>query len=82
MKTHTVSIQKSQFTPQTLTIKLHDQVRWENKDSINHQVKGKNWGNVPLRPGRRFTQAFDEIGSFPYSCALHPEMKGTIIVEK
>lgn len=81
IETLTVVIKDKKFAPQTLTIKLHDQVAWQNKDSLSHQVKGNNWGNVPINAGENFTQAFDTLGTFPYTCVLHPEMTGTIIVE-
>lgn len=81
LETHVVAIQNKSFSPPTLTIKLHDQVEWQNKDTETFQIKGENWGNVPIEPGESFTRAFETAGTFSYSCALHPETTGTIIVE-
>jgi len=81
LETHVVTVQNSSFSPQSLTIKLHDQVEWQNKDNETHQIKGEDWGNVPIEPGESFTQAFETAGIFTYSCALHLEMTGTIVVE-
>jgi hypothetical protein len=33
-----------------------------------------------LEPGAVFTRTFDEIGSFDYSCVVHPSMTGTVTV--
>jgi len=81
IETHTVEIVNGQFNPSTLNIKAHDQVVWKNKDGKTHKVTGENWGNVPIENGESFTQSFDTPGTYPYSCALHPEMKGIIIVK-
>lgn len=81
LEEYVVTIQNQQFSPSTLTIKANDQVKWENKDNEVYQIKGDNWGNIPLRPGKNFTQAFEKPGTYSYSCALHPELAGTIIVE-
>lgn len=81
LETHIVIIQNKSFSPANLTIKLHDQVEWQNKDSETYKIKGEDWGNVPIEPGESFTQAFETAGTFSYSCALHPELSGTIVVE-
>lgn len=81
IETKIVTIKNLKFEPETLTIKLHDQVVWKNQDTVNHKVKGDNWGNVPIGPGENFTQAFDKVGTYSYTCTLHPTMTGTIIVK-
>lgn len=81
IETKIITIKNLKFEPETLTIKLHDQVVWKNLDSVDHKIKGDDWGNVPIGPGENFTQAFDKAGAFSYACTLHPEMKGTIIVK-
>jgi len=79
-QTHKVTIANRTFSPPSLTIKRHDQVQWNNQDEETYQIKGEGWESPPIRPGRNFTQAFKEVGTFPYSCTLHPEVEGTIIV--
>lgn len=81
LETHTVVIQNKAFSPENLTIKLHDQVEWQNKDNETCQIKGEGWGDVPIGPGESFTQAFETVGIFTYSCALHPELTGIVVVE-
>jgi plastocyanin len=82
METHTVLLKNSGFSPSTLTIKVHDQVRWSNETAEDFQVKGEGWGNLVLGPGKNYTRDFDKAGTYPYSCVLHPEMSGIIIVEE
>ncbi len=81
LETHTVNIENGTFNPLSLTIKLHDQVEWHNNTGETYKVKGKDWGNVPIDPGMIFSQAFETAGTFTYSCALHPGVTGTVIVE-
>ncbi|MGH2617156.1 MAG: cupredoxin domain-containing protein [Thermomicrobiales bacterium] len=33
-----------------------------------------------LDPGASFSYTFDEAGTFEYSCLIHPEMHGSIVV--
>ncbi|MGB9911726.1 MAG: cupredoxin domain-containing protein [Microgenomates group bacterium] len=80
--THTVKIENGKLNPETITIKVHDQVSWVNNDKEVYQIKGEDWGNVPINPGENFTQAFDKPGTFSYTCALHPQIKGTVIVKE
>lgn len=78
--THTVTIQNNQVKPANLKIKLHDQIIWVNKDKETHQIKGDNWGNVPIKQGESFTQTFDQIGTFPYICSIQTKLQGKIVV--
>jgi len=82
IETHRVEIENNQFNPSVLQIKPHDQVMWVNKNNQTHQISGEGWGNVPIGNGESFTYTFDEPGTYPYSCSLNPEMKGTISVSQ
>lgn len=81
IENHVVTIQNQSFSPVNLTIKPHDQVEWQNKDNENYQITGEGWGNVPIGPGESFTQSFETAGTYSYSCTLHSELTGTIVVE-
>ncbi|MGB9613588.1 MAG: plastocyanin/azurin family copper-binding protein [Candidatus Margulisiibacteriota bacterium] len=82
IKTYTVNIENDQFNPSQLQIKVHDQIVWVNKNNKTHKITGEGWGNVLIENGENFTRTFDEPGTYSYSCALHPEMKGTITVSQ
>ena len=57
IETLVVEINEATITPQTLTIKLYDQVSFVNKSSSVISFIGEGWGNVPVGTGENFTQA-------------------------
>jgi amicyanin len=81
--THNVSIQNFAFSSPSVTIKKGDTVMWINKDSMAHTVTGDNGGpasgNIGMNQAYSFT--FKTAGTFAYHCAIHPYMKGTVIVQ-
>lgn len=81
IKTHEVKITSAEFEPAKVIIKPHDQVDWLNQSQTSCKLKAENWGGLEIRPGRRFTQSFEQIGVYPYSCQLRPEITGEIVVE-
>ena len=79
-----VSISNQGFEPVSLTIRVGDRVRWINNSQENHQPTDNQdlWQAKELKPGDTFTQVFDRSDTYQYYCSLHPELKGTIVVEK
>jgi len=59
-----------------------DSVTWTNRDEAPHTATGGggsfNTGN--LEQGQSGSHTFSSAGRFPYICALHPTMKGTVVV--
>src|ERR671936_2228368 len=80
--TATVQIKRSGFVPQTVTINQDDSVTWTNADTIDHQVvaNGGSFASPVLKPGKSYTHAFHGGGTFRYHDALHPTLKGTVVV--
>jgi plastocyanin len=80
--TVTISIKRTGFVPTSITINQDDSVTWTNNDTINHQVvaNGGQFASAVLAPGKSFTRAFHSGGTFHYHDALHPGLKGTVIV--
>jgi plastocyanin len=76
-----VTIQYSAFKPVTLTVKKGSVVKWVNKDGIPQCVTSNTFKSHVMQQGGFFTYQFDTVGNFPYSCTLHPEMKGYIVVK-
>lgn len=78
-----VTIQNSKFDPEPLKIKRGTLVMWTNKDDKGHNVTadGGAFKSILLNQGEIFAHTFETAGEFKYSCTLHPEMKGTVIVE-
>ena len=78
-----VRIDNFTFNPAELTIKAGTTVTWVNGDDIPHLVAEDNskFRSPALDTGERFTMSFPEAGEIGYFCALHPHMKGKIIVK-
>ena len=83
-QTYTAEISNFAFSPSEIRIKAGDTVAWTNKDSTRHTVtsdSGSELGSALLSNGDSYSHTFSTAGTFNYHCALHPYMKGKIIVE-
>jgi len=80
--TTTISIKRTGFVPASVTINQDDSVTWTNNDTIDHQVvaNGGQFASAVLKPGKSYTRAFRSGGTFRYHDALHPSLKGTVVV--
>ncbi len=78
-----VKIDNFTFNPQQITVKAGDTVTWVNHDDIPHTVTSKTalFRSKAMDTDDKFSFTFATPGSFPYFCALHPHMTGTIVVE-
>lgn len=81
MGSTSIDIQNFSFNPATLTVKMGDTVTWTNNDSANHQIKSDTFNSAPLSNGQTYSFTFKTAGTYNYSCAIHPSMTGTIIVQ-
>jgi plastocyanin len=80
------------YAPNPINAKVGDTVTWTNKDSTIHTVTSGSNGQPDgkfdsspnsqnlMAPQAKFSHTFEEAGEFPYYCALHPNMVGTVIV--
>jgi plastocyanin len=82
-KNHDVDIAAKGFQPARITVKAGDSVTWTNGDARDHTVTASNgaFGSGNIKSGGRFSFRFTKPGTYPYSCSLHPRMKGTIVVQ-
>lgn len=79
-----VAINGMQFQPAKLTIKAGESVTWTNNSAMPHTVTstdGKTMASGQLGNGGTFEHVFKEPGTYSYYCAVHPSMKGEIVVE-
>jgi len=79
-----VDIQGFDFRPATLIVPAGTTVTWENFDSTVHDVTSTDGGftsSGDMDEGDIYQYTFDQPGEYPYFCAHHPDMTGTIIVE-
>jgi plastocyanin len=73
-------------------VSVGDTVTWTNMDTQPHTVISGSNGtpdgkfdsspnfNPLLAPAQTFSHTFTEAGEYPYYCALHPNMVGTVSV--
>ena len=77
-----VAIAGFKFAPATLRVPTGATVRWTNADGAPHtatSTTGK-FSSPQLRKGQTYARRFTRAGRYPYVCALHPAMRGTVVV--
>jgi plastocyanin len=77
-----VAIADFAFSPASVTVAVNGFVTWTNSDSAAHTVtfdSGPNCGT--LANGATQTAQFTVAGTYPYHCAIHSSMKGTVVVQ-
>lgn len=81
--THTVTIDGTRFSPETLTVNVGDTIVWVNKDLISHTATSKAAGfdSLVIATGKSWKYAAGKKGQFPYVCTFHPTMKGMLRVK-
>ena len=80
---YTVTIQNLTFTPSPLMVPVGTTVTWTNQDSTTHRVISDTgaFESKNLNPGNTYSFKFTRSGTYKYHCPIHPNMKGTIIVQ-
>ncbi|MCA1644134.1 MAG: hypothetical protein LC797_01270 [Chloroflexi bacterium] len=70
------------YAPGTRAIQPGTWVTWSNNGQDAHTVTASDgsFDSGNLDPSEGFSWLFDQPGTFPYVCALHPWMAGTVIV--
>jgi plastocyanin len=92
IKSGSSSLTDDAFAPNPIEAAVGDTVTWTNRDSTPHTVTSGTAGtpdgnfdsspnfNPLMPPQGTFSHTFEEEGEFPYYCALHPNMIGTVVV--
>ncbi|MDX3327364.1 MULTISPECIES: cupredoxin family copper-binding protein [Streptomyces] len=80
-----VTIKNFKFQPASLAVSPGAKVTVVNKDSTTHTLtasKGGSFNTGNIAPGKSVTfTAPSKAGDFPYTCTIHPFMKGTLTVK-
>jgi plastocyanin len=81
--TAAVGIKEFKYAPTALSIPLGTTVRWTNHDEEPHTVTSAQgvFGSTGLSHEETFTQMFTRRGTYEYFCALHPQMRATVVVK-
>lgn len=69
------------FEPEVLTVAAGTTVTWTNKDGSNHIITVPGAQSGRLHMDKSWSHTFDAPGTIEYQCAMHPRMRGKIIVE-
>jgi plastocyanin len=76
-----VEIHDYAFAPKTLTVPVGATVTWTNHDTDDHTVTGSGLKSKSFGKSGSYSYTFAKGGTFTYACALHPQMKGTVVVQ-
>jgi plastocyanin len=82
-----VTIKGYAFKAKSVTVKTGGRVTFTNEDSDKHTATATAPGDQALfdtsglGKGRSRTVTFKQAGTYPYYCAFHPFMKGTVVVK-
>jgi plastocyanin len=76
----TVAISGFAFKPATLRTTVGKTVTWRNADAAPHTATGQAFSSPQLGKGGSFKRRFTRAGTYAYICALHPEMRGKVVV--
>lgn len=78
-----VLIQNFAFNPANLSVKVGDDVKWRNDDSMVHRIDGitdASMKSSDLDRGDTYQFTFDQTGTLEYICGIHTYMKGSVVV--
>ena len=78
------------YIPYEVTIDVGGVVTWSNDDSAAHTVTAGSAADGPsghfdsslFMAGTTFEHKFEEVGTFPYFCMVHPWMEGIVVVQE
>jgi plastocyanin len=78
-----IAIKAFKFMPPSLTVAPGTAVTWVNNDEEPHNVVSPDrvFRSKAIDGGEKFTAVFDKAGTYKYICAVHPQMRGEIIVK-
>ena len=78
------------YIPYEVTIDVGGVVTWTNDDSAAHTVTAGSAADGPsgvfdsslFMAGTSFEHKFEEVGTYPYFCMVHPCMEGIVVVQE
>ena len=71
------------FVPGEVSVAVGTRVTWANEDEDAHTVVSDNglFRSPALDTHESFQFTFDRPGVYHFSCSLHPQMVGTVVVK-
>lgn len=78
---HVIIMHAMSYEPETVTLAAGDLVVWRNEDVNPHTaVAPGRFDSGAVPPQGTFKVTLTKPGELPYTCTLHPQMKGKLIV--
>jgi plastocyanin len=76
------SMKSIAFQPSRIEITAGTTVAWTNTDAVQHTVTAvdRSFDSGNLAPGTTWQYTFTKPGTYQFFCAVHPFMKGMVIV--
>ena len=80
--TYRIAADNFSFAPSPISVPVGSTVTWTNHDDVPHTVVSteRMFKSPALDTDEQFSHRFDERGSYPYFCSLHPRMTGRVDV--
>jgi plastocyanin len=77
-----VEIVEFAYGPDPVVVEAGGAVTWTNEDTAPHTATADDgsFETATLAKGKSEAISFEEAGTFPYFCAIHPTMHGTVEV--
>ena len=70
------------FVPGTITVRAGTRITWTNRDQVKHTITTTNTSfSALLVPGASVAVTVNTVGTLNYLCAIHPQMRGSIVVQ-
>lgn len=79
-ETFRVVVDKLEFSPAEIKVKVGDTVEWINKDILAHTATVRGDWDVVIGPKKSASFVLKKFGDVEYYCRFHPNMKGRISV--
>jgi plastocyanin len=77
-----VTIDGTSYRPAVLAVAKGTRVEWRNDDPFPHTATLPGlFDSKSIAAGARWSFAANKVGRHDYICTLHPNMKGTLVVE-
>lgn len=79
-----VSVRGFAFVSESVQVRKGTKITWTNFDTAGHTITSDNgaFTSKILSQGKSFEYIFNTPGKYTYHCALHPYMKGEIVVSE
>jgi len=80
---NTITMSGMAFSPATITITKGTSLTWKNSDGTMHTSTSDTgvWNSGDIPAGQSKQTTFGTAGTFPFHCAYHGMMTGTVIVQ-